>query len=155
MSEAVLVRARELDVPTLAVIATDSDGTVIYWSAGAVRLYGWPPSEALGRNILDLTPSETTKQEAAEILRRLRNGQTWTGAFEVRDRSGRCFVCEVTDVPVRRMDGELLGIIGLSQRMTTNGRSIARTGRAIRMRSTAAPSTSALQPDSPRTTSPV
>lgn len=155
MSEAVLVRARELDVPTLAVIATDSDGTVIYWSAGAVRLYGWPPSEALGRSILDLTPSETTKQEAAEILRRLRKGQTWTGAFEVRDRSGRCFVCEVTDVPVRRMDGELLGIIGLSQRMTTNGRSIARTGRAIRMRSTAAPSTSALQPDSPRTMSPV
>jgi PAS domain S-box-containing protein len=120
MSEAVLVRARELDVPTLAVIATDAAGSVIYWSSGARRLYGWDPADALGRNILDLTPSEATKEMAAEIMCRLRSGQSWSGEFTVRDRSGRSFVCDVTDVPVRGAEGELLGIIGLSQRIPTS-----------------------------------
>lgn len=143
MSDAVLARARELDVATLAVIATDARGSVIYWSAGAVRLHGWSASEALGRNILDLTPSETTKHEAAEIMRRLARGQTWSGEFEVRDRAGATFVCKVTDVPVRRMDGELLGIIGLSQRIPTRDRSAGRQGRAVRTRPAEAASTPA------------
>lgn len=119
MSDALVLRAKELDTPAVAVIATDPGGSVVYWSAGAVRVYGWSEEEALGRNILDLTPTETSREAAAEIMQRLSRGQSWDGEFVVRDRAGRSFVCHVTDVPVRRDDGELLGIIGLSRPVPT------------------------------------
>lgn len=40
MSDALVLRAKELDTPAVAVIATDPGGSVVYWSAGAVRVYG-------------------------------------------------------------------------------------------------------------------
>jgi PAS domain S-box-containing protein len=117
MSNAILVRARELDIPTLAVIATEPDGSVIYWSTGAAALYGWTESEALGRNIMDLTPSGEAVRRAAEIMGQLRSGQSWSGEFEVRNKEGRGFTAKVTDIPVRGAGGELLGIIGVSHRV--------------------------------------
>jgi PAS domain S-box-containing protein len=118
VSNAVLARARELDIPSLAVIATEPDGTVIYWSTGATTLYGWTEAEALGRSIVELTPSEEAASQAAEIMGQLRRGQSWQGEFRVRDRDGGSFVADVTDIPVRDIDGELRGIIGVSRRIT-------------------------------------
>lgn len=114
MSNAVLIRARQLDIPTLAVIATDPDGAVIYWSEGAAKLYGWTETEALGRNIVELTPSEHVRNHASKIMGELRRGHTWSGEFDVQDKSGTCFLANVTDIPVRGTNGELLGIIGVS-----------------------------------------
>lgn len=115
MSKAVITRAQQLDIPTLAVIATDLEGAVIYWSEGAVKLYGWTEAEALGRNIVELTPSDQVRKAAAEIMGELRRGRSWSGDFEVHDKGGTRFLVTVTDVPVRT-DGELVGIIGVSYR---------------------------------------
>lgn len=121
VTNAILVRARELDIPTLAVIATDTEGSVIYWSVGAARLYGWTRDEAMGRNIMDLTPIEEVRSRAAEIMGHLRNGQSWSGEFMVKDKDGHQFAAEVTDIPVRGTHGELLGIIGVSRRIPDVG----------------------------------
>ena len=45
-----------LDAVGEAVIATDLDGTVIYWGPGAEELYGWRAQEAQGRKIMDADP---------------------------------------------------------------------------------------------------
>jgi len=107
-------QARLLDAVEQAVIATDLNGTVIFWNSFAETLYGWPAAEALGANILDLTPSPALREKASEILESLKSGQSWTGEFEVQRRDGTFFPAMVTDSPIINSEGELVGFVGVS-----------------------------------------
>lgn len=98
---------------TLAVIATDDAGTILYWNRQAEELYGWPSAEALGRNIVDVTPTMTTQAEAESIMRKLLAGSPWKGQFMVRHRDGTPMVVHVRDIPVVE-DGAVVGIVGVS-----------------------------------------
>ena len=82
-----------------------------------MTLYGWSRAEAMGRNIVELTPGELSRGEAEEIMRLLRSGHSWTGNFVVRGRDGEPFTAKVADFPVRDTAGELRGIIGVSHRL--------------------------------------
>jgi diguanylate cyclase (GGDEF)-like protein/PAS domain S-box-containing protein len=101
-----------------AVIATDLNGKIIYWNPFAEKLYGWSAAEAMGRNIIDVTPSEATQEQALEIMDRLRVGHSWSGEFMVRHRDGTSFPIHVTDSPIRDERGQLIGIIGISTDIT-------------------------------------
>jgi len=105
-----------------ALIATDVQGRIIYWNRAAERLYGWPTDEVLGRNIVDLVPSEASVAQAAELMTQLSKGATWTGQFVVRRRDGTPFVATVTDTPVLDEAGALVGIIGVSSDLTESRR---------------------------------
>lgn len=106
--------AHMLDAVEQAVIATDLNGTIIYWNSFAEKLYGWSAAEALGANILDLTPAEGARDRAAEILSRLQKGQSWSGEFLVRRRDGSELPVLLTDSPILSDSGELIGIVGVS-----------------------------------------
>jgi PAS domain S-box-containing protein len=97
-----------------AVVVTDLDGTIRAWNPFAERLYGWPAEEVVGRNILDVTPAGQTREQGAEIMERLRRGESWSGEFTVRRRDGTTFVAHVTDTPVMDDGGKLTGIVGVS-----------------------------------------
>ena len=47
-----------------AVIATDLNGSIVFWNLAAERLYGWRASDVEGRNILDVTPSSQSRAAA-------------------------------------------------------------------------------------------
>lgn len=96
------------------VIATDETGTVIYWNKAAERLYGWRASEAIGQNIIDLTPAMVSRAKAEEIMLQLLAGKPWSGEFTVRQRDGTALLAHVDDVPVIHA-GEVVGIIGISR----------------------------------------
>jgi len=96
-----------------AVIATDTQGTVLSWNGAAELLYGWAAVEAVGRDITEVTVPELSQQAAAEIMAALREGRSWSGGFPVRNRSGEVLHALVTDSGVYR-DGELIGIVGAS-----------------------------------------
>ncbi|WP_406832069.1 PAS domain-containing protein [Pedococcus sp. KACC 23699] len=102
-----------LDALGHAVIATDTQGTVVSWNGAAEQLYGWPAAEALGRDISEVTVPELSRQAAEEIMTALREGRSWSGGFQVRKRSGEVLHALVTDSGVYR-DGELIGIVGAS-----------------------------------------
>jgi PAS domain S-box-containing protein len=97
-----------------AVIATDPDGNVIYWNRAAEQLYGWSFSEVAGRTIVDETPTAASKEQAAEIMEKLKRGESWSGEFPVRDKQGRWFAARVTDCPVYDETGNLAAIVGTS-----------------------------------------
>ena len=101
-----------------ALIATDPQGHVIYWGSGAHELYGWPASEAIGRNIVDLTPARQSREQAEQIMIALSQGQSWTGDFLVRRRNGEVFTALITNTPVLGHDGALRAIIGVSSDIT-------------------------------------
>jgi PAS domain S-box-containing protein len=97
-----------------AVIATDLKGKVLFWNSAAEQVYGWKWEEAIGRPISELIVPEPEKADAARIMKRLREGKSWTGKFRLIRRDGTEFVATVTDKPIRDSQGNLIGIMGIS-----------------------------------------
>ena len=112
--EKIRFQAHLLSAVEQAVIATDLKGTVVYWNPFAEGLYGWSAKEALGSNILELIPATETLEQAAEIMRRLKEGQSWTGEMLVRRKDGSVFPAMITDAPILGPRGELAGMVGVS-----------------------------------------
>ncbi|HEY9599335.1 MAG TPA: PAS domain S-box protein, partial [Cyanophyceae cyanobacterium] len=111
---AIHFQARLLDLVEHAVIATDLSGTIIYWNRYAERLYGWLATEAMGRNIVETVPSQTSQSQAAEIMSCLSRGESWSGEFWVQRRDGTSFPALVTDSPIHDDRHQLIGIVGIS-----------------------------------------
>ncbi|MDP2234824.1 MAG: PAS domain S-box protein [Bacteroidales bacterium] len=105
-----------------AVIATDLVGKVIYWNNAAEKIYGWSNSEAIGQNIMDLTPARHTNDQAIDIMKKLGEGKTWAGEFYVKRKDGSSFPAFVTDTPILDSNGKLTGIIGISSDITERKR---------------------------------
>ncbi len=57
-----------------AIISKSLHGVIETWNAGAERLFGYPSSEAIGKHISMLIPTDRLDEEQ-EILRRLRRGE--------------------------------------------------------------------------------
>jgi len=97
-----------------SVIATDTTGMITYWNRAAENLYGWLAEEAIGKNILDTTPTINNKHDAAEIFNSLTKGAKWSGEFLVKRKDGSLFPALVHDSPIFDSQGKLSGVIGVS-----------------------------------------
>jgi PAS domain S-box-containing protein len=132
VEESMRFQAHLLDTVEQAVIATDLEGRITYWNHYAERLYGWPAEEAVGRNVLDVTPSNTSAEQAAEIMSRLAAGQAWSGEFGVQRRDGSSFPAMVIDSPIHDDAGRVVGIVGISADLTERKRTEAAVHEAER-----------------------
>jgi len=101
-----------------SVIATDLQGRVIYWNNASEIIYGWSAVEALGQNIFDLIASQQTKEEAVAIMKELSAGKNWSGEFVVKGKDGNKFPTYSTDTPIFDSEGNLTGMIGISNNIT-------------------------------------
>lgn len=101
-----------------AMIVTDSEGRILYWNKAAEIIYGWSMAEAIGRSILDVTPTEQSLEEAQRIMTILQSGQIWSGQFSVKHRDGHHFMVQVTDSALLDANGRVLAIIGVSRAVT-------------------------------------
>ncbi|PWT91232.1 MAG: hypothetical protein C5B55_08480 [Blastocatellia bacterium] len=120
--EEINFQARMLSAVEQAVIATDLSGTITSWNRFAEHLYGWPAAEAIGMNIVELTPINSRVQ-AEEIFAVLSKGQSWSGEMTLRRRDGSEFPAMITDSPITNDNGELIGIVGISVDITELKRS--------------------------------
>src|SRR5215216_2752325 len=111
--EQIRFQARLLDAVHEAVIATDPSGIVLYWNHFAEGLYGWTAEEAVGRNILELTPAGEVLGDAQAALARLRRGEPWSGEITLRRRDGTTFCGHVSDAPVYDEAERLVAIVGI------------------------------------------
>jgi PAS domain S-box-containing protein len=107
-----------LDSVPEAIMATHLDGTIFYWNQAAERLYGWRHDEVLGRNVVEVTPADATKQQAEQIMLTLKAGRSWEGEFQVQRKDGSTFPAYVKDSPLQDNQGRLVGIVGVSRDRT-------------------------------------
>lgn len=114
VEESLRLKAHILDNIGEAVIATDAQGTVLYTNRFAEKLYGWSAEEMVGRDVLEFTVPQATREQAEEIMARLNAGQNWSGEFQVQRRDGESFTAFVTNSPVRDEDGAISAIVGIS-----------------------------------------
>jgi PAS domain S-box-containing protein len=59
-----------------AIFILNNEGTIIFWNRGAEQLYGWSPSEAIGRSPIELLKTELPRS-LAEIENILRSELYW------------------------------------------------------------------------------
>jgi len=118
ISEKNRLQARLLNAVGQAIVATDLKGNITYWNRAAEQLYGWQEAEVLGRNIVDITPAETSKEQATDIMKRLMEGEHWSGEFIAKRRDGAIFAAIVTNSPITDDKGEIIGVIGVSTDIT-------------------------------------
>lgn len=130
--DALRFQAHLLDTVEQAVIATDIEGNITYWNCHAEKLYGWGAADAVGRNILEVTPAETSSAQAAEIMSRLTSGETWTGEFDVQRRDGTSFPAQISDTPIHDGGGNLIGVVGVSADISERRRAEAAVREAER-----------------------
>ncbi len=132
-----------LDAIRAAIIITDQAGTITYWNPFAEQLYGWQAKEMIGSNIMEITVSARTEQEAKNHLEQLSAGQSCSGEFEVRCKNGQFLATLVALSPLFDESGSLSGIIGICQDLS--GRKLAeeqlrnaqaQLGNAVRERTT-------------------
>ncbi len=80
-----------------ALVVADADGTIIFWNQAAERLFGWTPTEAVGRT-LDLIIPERLRQRHWDGYRTtMATGETRYG-----DR--------LLEVPADHRDGRTLSV---------------------------------------------
>jgi PAS domain S-box-containing protein len=118
ISEKTRLQARLLNSVGQAIIATDLEGNITYWNRAAEQLYGWKEAEVLGRNIVNVTPAETSQEQAINIMNRLIEGEYWSGEFIAKRRDGTIFPAIVTNSPITNDKGEIIGVIGISTDIT-------------------------------------
>jgi PAS domain S-box-containing protein len=105
-----------------AIISKDLDGMIRSWNAGAERLFGYPPGEAVGRSITLIIPPERLDEER-DILARLRRGQRIEHFETVRVRKdGRRLDISLTISPIRNGEGRVVGASKIARDITQRKR---------------------------------
>jgi PAS domain S-box-containing protein len=107
------MRARLLDAVDAAVIATDSEGLVTHWNAGAERLYGWSLGEARGQPLLTLAAGPD-EERADEIMNSFIENGRWEGEYECPNRDGSRTDAFVRLAAVQDSNGDPAGVVSIS-----------------------------------------
>ncbi|XVE57829.1 hypothetical protein DITRI_Ditri04bG0121600 [Diplodiscus trichospermus] len=90
-----------------------ASGEITFWNRSAEKLFGWMSNEALGQRDTELLIAEEYLAPLKKIMEKLSSGQSWSGQFPFKRRSGEMFMALVSRSPLFE-DGQLTGIITVS-----------------------------------------
>jgi PAS domain S-box-containing protein len=91
------------------IISKTLDGTITSWNRAAERLFGWTASEAVGRHITLIIPTERLSEED-DVISRIRRGERVDHFETVRLRKdGSTVEVSITVSPVRDSEGVIIG----------------------------------------------
>jgi PAS domain S-box-containing protein len=101
-----------------AIVSKNLDGIITSWNAGAERIFGFTPGEAIGRSITIIIPPELQDEER-EILRRLRSGERVEHFETIRQtKHGMRRHLSLTISPVRDAHGRIVGASKIARDIT-------------------------------------
>ncbi|MCB1556760.1 MAG: PAS domain S-box protein, partial [Alphaproteobacteria bacterium] len=108
-----------------AIISTDLEGTISSWNLGAKLLFGHRTSEALGKNVRMIIPSNLTEEEA-EIMASLSAGKRIKHYETVRiDKDGNLLDVSMTVSPLRDGEDKIVGASMVVRNITERKRAEA------------------------------
>ena len=124
-----------------SLIYTDLEGRIVYWNAGATRIFGYSGFEMLGRSPAILYPDEDSERLRAD-LREVTEGRDYCGEWHGRRKDGSEVWVDITTTLVRGPQGEPAGFLGIAKDITERKRAQGELNRArtdIRLIADAAP----------------
>jgi PAS domain S-box-containing protein len=105
-----------------AIISKSLDGIITSWNAGAERLFGHTPQEAIGQHISLIIPADRRNEETI-ILERLRRGERIDHFDTVRVcKDGSTLDISLTISPVRDAAGKIVGASKIARDFTQRKR---------------------------------
>jgi PAS domain S-box-containing protein len=107
-----------LDALGLPVIVTSMDGVIRYWNRAAETTYGWRAEEALGRDIYYVIPAALPDDEIDRMMAGFAAGKAWEGELTLRVKGGEWRRTYHVDRPLLDAQGEVVGVISVSQDAT-------------------------------------
>jgi PAS domain S-box-containing protein len=108
-----------------AIISKTLDGRILTWNAGAQRLFGYTPDEAIGAPITIIIPRDLHDEERS-ILERLRRGERIDHYETVRvSKFGRRMDISLTISPLRDGTGRIVGASKIARDITARKESDA------------------------------
>jgi PAS domain S-box-containing protein len=108
------LQASLLDQVQNAIIATDLEGTIIYWNQYAQTLYQWKAEDALGNNVINFFVPVDQQNLAEEIVYEVINKGYWEGEFTTSRKDGSILPIHVFDTLIRDQAGNPIGLVGIS-----------------------------------------
>ncbi|QUD89265.1 PAS domain S-box protein [Phenylobacterium montanum] len=115
-----------------AILTKDLNGIITSWNAGATRLFGYSPEEAVGRPITLLIPEDRLDEEPL-ILERIRNGQRVQHFETIRRRKdGSLVEISLTISPVKTPSGRIIGASKIARDITERRRAEAQQNLLVR-----------------------
>ena len=92
-----------------AIVSMDLNGIVTSWNRAAVRMFGYPAAEAIGRSITLIVPTDRLSEEE-HVLSEIRAGRA-VDHFETmrRRKDGTLLPISLTVSPIRDNDGRVIG----------------------------------------------
>jgi len=90
-----------VDAAADGVIVVDAAGTVVYWNAGAERIFGWPAAEVVGAGLDVIIPERMRERHNAGFSAAVATGRSRYGADDLLavpavTRDGRTVSIEFT-----------------------------------------------------------
>jgi PAS domain S-box-containing protein len=101
-----------------AVIGRDLDGTITSWNAGAERMYGYTPAEAVGNRLDALLPLGHANELPEQTARMLRGEPVAHYESKRRSKDGRVIDVSVTVSPIHDPFGTVVGTSSVARDIT-------------------------------------
>jgi len=102
-----------VDTSPVAMMAFDRDRRLIFWSAGAERVFGWRADEVLGRPFPAEAMVESEREASMERIERTLAGAVIAGERVHRfAKDGRLLALEIHAAALRDRDGQAVGFAG-------------------------------------------
>jgi len=113
-----------------AIISKTLEGTILSWNAGAERIFGYSPVEAIGMPITRLIPAELQDEERV-ILERLKQGERIDHFETTRiTKDGRRIQVSLTVSPVRNAAGRIVAASKIARNIDAQRR-VERAGAQL------------------------
>jgi PAS domain S-box-containing protein len=101
-----------------AIISKTLDGTITTWNPGAQKLFGYSPSEAIGKPLRMLLPPDRANEES-DILERIGRGERLEHFESVRIRKdGSAVDVSMTISPIKDSTGAIIGASKIARDIT-------------------------------------
>ncbi|TYI34685.1 hypothetical protein ES332_A03G025600v1 [Gossypium tomentosum] len=94
-------------------VSSITSGRITFWNRSAENLFGWKSNEVLGQRERALLIAEEYHASLKKIMEKLISGQSWSGQFPFKRRSGEIFMALVSKSPLYE-DGQLTGVVTVS-----------------------------------------
>lgn len=101
-----------------AIVYADTGGMIRFWNRGAERIFGFAPSEAIGRSLDLIIPENLRERHWGAYAQTMRSGQTRYGAGDVlavpgMRKDGSRVSIEFSVLPFRNREGRMVGVAAI------------------------------------------
>ena len=117
-----------------AIIVRDLKDRVLFWNKSAERVYGWPASEVIGRDLKDII-NENSAVQYDEVKQAVLDTGEWQGELRQLTKDGKDIIVESRWTLVRDDRGQPKSILVINTDVTDKRKVEAQFLRAQRMES--------------------